>query len=188
MTPRLEAERLVLRPFVPSDWDAIAAMLSDAEVTRFMHFARWTAEQRSGWFAWCLDNAQQPGDDAIQWVIARKETGDAIGWFGIGTADPALVSGERVFGYLIDRAHWNQGYMTEALLAVLAYEFDTRGAPRLRATCNVANEASARVMEKAGMRREKTEYGADFEGNWGHRHHYAMTKAEYEVRQGQCAS
>ncbi len=65
---------------------------------------------------------------------------------------------------------------------MLAYEFGTRGAPRLRATCDVANPASARVMEKVGMRREKTVYDADFEGNWAQRHHYAIGKAEYAVR------
>ena len=68
-----------------------------------------------------------------------------------------------------------------SLRAVLAYECDTRSAPRARATYDMANVASARVMEKAGMRHEKTVYDADFEGNWAHRHHYAITKAEYEA-------
>jgi RimJ/RimL family protein N-acetyltransferase len=64
---------------------------------------------------------------------------------------------------------------------VLEYEFGTGGAPRLRATCDVANPASAGVMEKAGMRREKPVFDAGFEGNWDERHHYATMKAEYEV-------
>ena len=87
-----------------------------------------------------------------------------------------------MLGIGLNRAAWNQGYMTEAVCAVLAYEFGARGAPRLRATCNVANPASARVLEKVGMRREKTVFDANFAGAWTHWHHYAITKAEYEIR------
>jgi RimJ/RimL family protein N-acetyltransferase len=173
---RLETTRLILRQFAPGDWDAVNKMLSDPLTTRYMHFAKWTEDQRRRWFDWCMANAQQPDADAINWAIVRKDAGDVIGWFGIGT------SSEPSFGYLLDRAFWNQGYMTEALRAVLAYEFDTRCALQVRATCETANPASARVMEKVGMRREKTVYDADFEGNRARRHHYVITKAEYESR------
>lgn len=157
-------------------------MLSDPVTTRYMHFATWTEDQRRQWLDWCVTNAQQPEADATNWAMTRRDSRDVIGWFGIGTSSDTAVPGERGFGYLLNRASWNQGYMTEALRAVLAYEFGTRGAPRLRATCDIANPASARVMEKVGMRREKTVYDADFEGNWAHRHRYAIMKTEYESR------
>ncbi len=180
--PVLETPRLILRPFVPNDWEGVNRMLSDPETTRHMHFASWTEDQRRRWFDSCVANGRQPEADVINWAIAQRDTGGAIGWFGIGTSSHAAVAGERSFGYLLDRAYWNQGYMTEALRAVLAYEFGTRPTPRVRATCEVDNPASARVMEKVGMRREKTVYDADFEGNWAHRHHYTMTRSEYEAR------
>ena len=186
MTPRLETPRLVLRQFASSDWDAVNTMLSDPVAARYMHFATWTEDQRRQWFDWFVTNAQQPDADAIIWAITRKDSGDVIGYFSIVTSNDndndAAVPGERDFGYALNRAAWNQGYMTEALRAVLAYEFGARGALRLRATCNVANPASARVMEKVGMRREKTVFDANFAGNWTHWHYYAITKAEYEVR------
>ena len=181
MPPRLETPRLVLRQFAAGDWDAVNAMLSDPEAARYMHFAAWTEDQRRQWFDSCVTN-EQPDADTLDWVITRKLSGDVIGWFGIGTSSDVAVQGERSFGYLLNRVSWNQGYMTEALRAVLAYEFGVRGAPRLRATCNVANPASARVMEKVGMRREKTVFDAGFEGHWARRHHYAITKAEYGAR------
>jgi ribosomal-protein-alanine N-acetyltransferase len=157
-------------------------MESDAESTRYMHFRTWTEDQRRQWFDSRVTSARQPEGDEFNWAIAREDTGEVIGWFGIGISSDAAVPGERSFGYLLNRAFWNQGYMTEALRAVFAYEFGVRAAPRLRATCNVANFASARVMEKVGMRREQTVCDADFEGNWARRHHYAITKAEYEAR------
>lgn len=151
-------------------------MLSDSETTQYMHFAQWTEHQRREWFDSCVQNALQPDPEAINWAIARKSGGDVIGWLGIGT------SSETGFGYLLDRAFWDQGYMTEAVGAVLKYEFAVYGASRVDATCDIANPASARVMEKCGMHHERTVYDADFEGNWAHRHHYAITQAEFETR------
>jgi [ribosomal protein S5]-alanine N-acetyltransferase len=36
--PTIETERLILRDFVPSDWDALNAFLSDPSVTRYRYF------------------------------------------------------------------------------------------------------------------------------------------------------
>lgn len=184
MTPRLETPRLVLRQFAPSDWDAVSTMLSDPLIIRYMHFVTWTAEQRRQWFEWCVTTAQQPDFDALNWAMTRKDTGSVIGLVHSQPSDDtdAAVPGERGFGYLLKPAAWNQGYMTEALRAVLAYEFGTRDTPGLRATCHVANPASARVLEKVGLRLEKTVFDANFAGNLAQWHHYAITQAEYEVR------
>ena len=184
MTPRLETRRLVLRPVAHGDWDAVNAMLSDPEITRYMHFVTWTADQRRQWFEWCVTSAQQPDCDALNWVITGRDSGNVIGLCHIDPSNDndAAVRGERSVGYLLNRAAWNQGYMTEALRAVLAYAFCPGGAPVLRATCHVANPASARVMEKAGMRREKTVFDANFAGNPAQWHHYVITKAEYDSR------
>lgn len=180
MTPVLETPRLTLRPFAPGDWPAVNAMLSNPEATRYMHFAHWTDEQRRRWFDRCIAKAEKADAGEIAWAITRKDANDVIGWFGIGAMSHPTVPGERRFGYLLNWAFWNQGYMTEALWAVLDFEFRVRGTPRVSATCETANVASFRVMEKVGMYREKTVYDADFEGNWATRHHYVITGAEYE--------
>jgi len=179
MAPALETPRLILRAFAPGDWPAIDVMLGDPEATRYMHFAHWTDDKRRQWFDWCIANAEEADAEAIAWAITRKVADDVIGWFGIGNSSHPTVRGQRSFGYLLSPAFWNRGYMTEALLAVLGYEFGRRGTPRVSATCEIANVASFRVMEKVGMRREKTVYDADFESNWAYRHHYAITRAEY---------
>lgn len=180
MTPTLETSRLVLRPFVPCDWDAINAMLSDSEAMQHMHFTSWNEDQRRKWFDACVELGKQPNPDGLGWAIERQENCEVIGWFGIGTSSDPTTDYDISFGYALARASWNQGYMTEVLRAVFAYEFKTLGAPQLKANSRAANPASARVMEKVGMRLEKFDYGADFEGNWAHRSHYIITRAEYE--------
>jgi [ribosomal protein S5]-alanine N-acetyltransferase len=182
MMRMLQTARLLLRDFVPTDWDAVEAMLSDPEVTRYMHFGSWDASRRRRWFDWCVANNARPGHDPDNWAITLKATGACIGWLGIGGTSRATVQGERSFGYALAWQYWNQGYMTEALRAVLTLEFGTYATTRIGASCDVANPASARVMAKAGMRHELTSYDADGEGNWAHRHHYAIDIADWMAR------
>lgn len=175
--PRLTTSRLILRAFVLDDWEAIAALLVDAEAMQHMHFRFWTETQRRAWF----DDIVANTPDSFEWVIEQKCTGEVIGWFGIGTSANPTNARDISFGYALSRIHWGHGYMTEAMEAVFAYQFEILGVPRLQAVCGVTNPASARVMEKCGMRRVTTEYGADFEGNWSHRHIYAITETDYQA-------
>lgn len=179
--PTLETQSLILRDFLPTDWEVINALLCDTEATRYMHFAHWTHEQRQEWFTWCLTNNDEPVRDVYNWAMTLKGADTLIGWFGIGSSSHPTVPGERDFGYLLARQHWGQGYMTEALRAIIAYEFETLATPCLSATCETTNPASARVMEKAGMRHVQTIRDTDSEGNWAERHHYAIDQQEYQA-------
>lgn len=170
----IQTERLILRDFVEADGEALNAILSDAESTRYMHFSAWNSADRRSFFQWILENNRSPAADSIQWAIELKSSGAMIGWFGIGGASHPSVAGERSFGYILSRLHWGNGYMTEALRAIIAFEFETLRTPLLSATCEADNPASARVLEKAGMRRIKTVHDSDFEGNLAERHHYAI--------------
>jgi RimJ/RimL family protein N-acetyltransferase len=178
--PILETPRLILRAFAPDDWDAINAMLSDTEAMEHMHFKSWNDEQRRQWFDECVAVGERSSPNGMGWAIERKDTGEVIGWFGIGTTSEPATTYDISFGYALARPHWNQGYMTEVLRGIFAYEFDILGLPQLSANCRAANIGSARAMEKAGMRRTKSDYGADFEGNWSHRHHYVITRDEWK--------
>ena len=183
-SPTLQTPRIILRAFAPDDFGPLNAMLSDTDAMKHMHFASWNADQRREWFDECLAAGQQSSPDGMEWAIERKDSGEVIGWFGISNpVDPANTYNVN-FGYALARAHWNQGYMTEVLRGIFAYEFDTLGVPQLSANCRAANIGSARAMEKAGMRRTTSDYGADFEGNWSHRHHYLITRDEWNAQKG----
>ncbi|HEY8392736.1 MAG TPA: GNAT family protein [Capillibacterium sp.] len=57
-------------------------------------------------------------------------------------------------GYCLSKRYWNQGIMTEALKAVIAYLIKEVGFKRVQAVHQVENPASGRVMIKAGMKHE----------------------------------
>jgi RimJ/RimL family protein N-acetyltransferase len=57
-------------------------------------------------------------------------------------------------GYVLGRANWNHGYMTEAVQTVTAWLPGQPEIYRVWAVCDVDNSGSARVLEKAGFQRE----------------------------------
>jgi len=174
----LETERLFLRDFSMKDWDALNAIISDPEVTRFMHFASWEEVKRREWFTRLVQDVGN--QKRYNWAVTLRSNGMLIGWFFIGGAE----EGPRGCGYALNLRFWGQGYMPEAARAVFAYEFTVLGTPRIIAECEVQNTASARVMQKSGMIYEGTSYNADFEGNWAMRHCYAISKQDWEIVSG----
>jgi ribosomal-protein-alanine N-acetyltransferase len=147
--PRLETERLILRDFVLSDWDALNAFLSDPSVTRFMHFASWDEGKRREWLTWLI----------------------------LGRSRHATEEGMRECGcgYALNQHYWGQGYMPEALQATFTYAFTVLGTRLIHAECERVNTASARVMQRCGMKYEGTMYDDDGLGNWEHRYRYVIT-------------
>jgi RimJ/RimL family protein N-acetyltransferase len=59
-----------------------------------------------------------------------------------------------VIGYCFNRIFWHAGFGTEAAESLVLYGFEHVGLHRICATCDPENLASARVMEKIGMKRE----------------------------------
>ena len=57
-------------------------------------------------------------------------------------------------GYWIGSTHCNQGYMTDSLAATLEVAFSRIGLHRVEAACLPANEASRRLLLRAGFREE----------------------------------
>ena len=99
--PTLETERLFLRNFSIEDWDALIAIISDPEVTRFMHFAFWDEVKRREWFARLVregGNQERGGDN---WAITLQSNRMLIGWFFIGGDRD-----DRGCGYALNRRFW----------------------------------------------------------------------------------
>ena len=85
-------------------------------------------------------------------IMLKKENGKMIGNCGLYMDDEKRATA--MLGWYIHRDYWNQGYATEAVKALLKFGFEDLELHRIHAECNTDNIASARVMEKVGMRRE----------------------------------
>ena len=124
---------------------------SDTEVTRYL---RWgphqTPRETEKYLNDVLVEYRQGLDGP--WLIEYKENQTVIGQIHLMEINPQHRKAQ--VGFVLSKSCWNQGMMTEALREVLAYAFDQLGLNRLEGLCVRDNRAAARVMEKAGMRKE----------------------------------
>ena len=84
--------------------------------------------------------------------VALKADDTAIGLCGLIRRD-TLPDVDIGFAFL--PAHWGQGYAEESAAAVLAFARDTLGLQRIVAITSLDNSASARLLEKIGLRFER---------------------------------
>src|SRR5262245_5144467 len=122
---RLETARLRLRPPFPEDATAVAELLTDPEVMQFL--GEVVPEERIGgvletWRERWARNSMGP------FLIERREDGRFVGRAGIlvwdvrtwtpATFDDAGAHAQPELGWALARAHWGNGYATEAAHAV----------------------------------------------------------------------
>ena len=146
LEPRIETERLLLRPIRESDLDDLVAGINDWNVARMLArvphpYGRADAEEY-------LALARRNADTGRSLYLVMERDGRLIGNIGIGQM-PHISE----FGYWLGRAHWGQGFATEAGRAVLAYGFDVLGIRLVRSGIFADNPASLRVQMKLGFRR-----------------------------------
>jgi [ribosomal protein S5]-alanine N-acetyltransferase len=155
-------ERLHIRDVLPSDLAALHALRTDPNVYRFNHFGPESLEETRSWLHATIDHNNQSPRRSHNCAITLRTTGEVIGWIGFGQASSVKQPfGEIDFGYALLPAYWGQGYTTEALRATLDFIFTDTDATQIFGECNLANVASARVMEKVGMKRIARFYDPD---------------------------
>jgi len=143
---RLETKRLILRPMLETDLDALLLIFTDVKVMVAFNHPPFTREQMQGWLQRNLNHQNEFGYGLFSIIL--KETGELIGDCGLEQMED---QGAAELGYDFRRDFWNQGYATEAALAVRDYAFDVLKLPQLISLIRVGNLASKRVAEKVGM-------------------------------------
>lgn len=176
---RLETPRLVLRPFEERDLGIFAAYRSDPEVARYQGWdAPYSLLNAQAFFA--IMQKVQPGapGEWFQFAVERKETGLMIGDLGLYVHKENWQS---EFGVTFSRDNQNQGYASEALHRLFDYVFHELKLHRIYARLDTRNIASARLMERLGMRREAHFLQSDwFKGEWTDEYWYAILASEWK--------
>lgn len=151
----VETERLRLRAWTDADLERLHAIYGDAETMRYVGSA----------------GSPTPEPAATARMLASLRRHETLHGFTLWPVDErdgeplAAVAGlswveghgpDVEAAYLVRRDRWGRGYATEALRAVLALGHEQLGLERIVALAYPENEASRRVMEKAGMRPDGT--------------------------------
>jgi len=143
---QLETKRLILRPMLATDIDALLLIFTDPKVMAAFNHPPFTRAQMERWLKRNLDH--QDEFDYGLFSIILKETGELIGDCGLEQMEDL---GAAELGYDFRSDFWNQGYASEAALAVRDYAFDVLRLPQLISLIRVGNLASKHVAEKVGM-------------------------------------
>lgn len=149
----LTTERLLLRDFQPDDWVAVQAYQSDPLYRRYHPWTQRIEADVREFVGWFLAQQQEHPRTRFQFAIVLKADGQLIGNCGVRVTRTARR--EASLGYELDSRHWRQGYATEAAGEMLRFGFVTLGLRRIWAECLPENGASARVLQKLGMREEE---------------------------------
>jgi len=147
----IETPRTRLRPVRGSDLQTLHRLWTHPDVRRYLwddevipiELTASVIERSEAQFA-----AQRHG----LW-LAQEKPGDAIiGFCGFWYfRDPPEL--ELLYG--VDADHWGRGLATELAQAMLRHGFEALGFERITGSTDFPNLASARVMEKTGMRLDR---------------------------------
>jgi RimJ/RimL family protein N-acetyltransferase len=142
-------ERLALRPIDTADIAPIFhGWAQDTEVTRFLVWRPHATQADTASYVNSRVNA--PAHLTRTLILGGRHDMSVRGAFELRQNGPHRLE----FGYVLARAWWGHGMMTEALSAIVEWAMRQNGVFRIGSVCDVDNLASARVMEKAGLSRE----------------------------------
>jgi RimJ/RimL family protein N-acetyltransferase len=180
----IETERLTLRPFATSDHAALLAIHSRPDVARYVYWAPRGSEEVSEVLAEKVAGAKLEHEgDVLHLAVVLREEGTLVG--DVLFMWRSLVHRSAEVGFMFHPQHHGRGYATEATAELLRLGFEELGLHRMYGRLDARNTASARVLEKLGMRREAHLVENEWvKGEWTDEAIYAMLDREWEARAG----
>ncbi|MDD4412982.1 MAG: GNAT family N-acetyltransferase [Oscillospiraceae bacterium] len=154
-TQLIDTERLILRQFTKNDAsDMFCNWVTDPEVSKFWGWKPHEniEETKSLLHGW-IEDYKNP--KTYHWVIELKSTSQAVGYIYLNEFDE---NDSCEVHFALSQKYWNQGFMTEACKAVLAFAFDVLHVEKVHTRHHIDNPASGRVMQKCGMKYIETVY------------------------------
>lgn len=148
---RLETNRLILRELTEDDIDFVYNHFSDEHVCKYLFDEESLGEREEALdiINWYKDFELK---DHSRWAIELKENNRLIGTCGYHCLDRRNNIVE--IGYDLNKDYWKQGYMTEALKAIIDVGFNNMKLNRIQAYVYIDNEGSYKLLEKNKFIRE----------------------------------
>ena len=138
-----------LRPFKENDAGALSRHANNPNIARFMTNGfphPYTVEHARNFIAFA-------NRDVPVHIFAIEVDGEAAGGIGIHPQNDIHIKNAEL-GYWLSEQHWGKGIITSAVKEMLEFAFATYDINRVFARPFGSNDASQRVLEKAGFRLE----------------------------------
>ncbi len=178
---RIETERMTLRPPQHSDFRAWATLRRESRG----FLTPWEP-------TWSRDHLTRKGfSNRVYWAGRAITAGTAVPVFLERRADGVLLGAVTLdnirrgpaqagtLGYWIGESFAREGYMSEAIAALVHYAFTTLDLSRIEAACLPENKASRRVLEKSGFKYEGVAQSyLQIDGRWRNHVLYANLRRD----------
>ena len=169
---QLETPRLLLREYVPEDFDALHKILSDPETMR--HYPHpFSPDETRQWIE--RNRARYAEYGYGLWAAILKSDGRLIGDCGV-TLQPIHGRMLPEVGYHIHRDHQRRGYASEAAAECIRFAFEVLNFETIYSYMKYTNVGSFRTAMANGMKRVKAY--ADPKNTISYA--YAITREEWE--------
>ncbi len=183
----LETARLVIRPVTDADLEDLFAYHQLPPVVAYLP---WTVQTREG-VREVIEKRKttvylDKEGDTLALGVALRETNRLIGEVFLFWRSEPNQQGE--LGFVFHPDFHGRGYAREAAERMLAVGFADMGWHRIFGGCDSRNTASARLLERLGMRREAHFIGNQlFKGEWNEQLIYALLRDEWLAHQATSA-
>lgn len=175
----IETDRLLLRPFVETDLEALHSLHSREDVARYLYYEPRDLEGARDALSEKLTETRLDGDDPkLTLAASPRAGGPMIGEVSLWWRSREHRQGE--IGFVFHPDHGGSGLATEATAAMVVLGFARLGLHRVFGRCDARNERSARLMERLGMRREAHLVENEWvKGEWTDEYLYAILEREW---------
>ena len=179
----IRTARLLLRPYRPDDVDAVYAYERLPETARYLENEPMSLAEAKALVIRRVGSSTLGGvGEVLNLVIELARTRTLVGDCVLFWHSQEHQQGE--VGYVFNPAYQGRGYATEVVGALLRLGFDGLGMHRITGRLDARNVASARVLERAGLRREAHLVENEIvKGEWTDELIYAILRGEWEARQ-----
>ena len=179
-----ETDRLVMRAFEPGDLAALVAIYSRDDVAPYLYEGprdeQAVAELLERKIAGSRVSAE---GDWLSAAVVLRASGALVGDLALRWLSAEHRQGE--IGFVVHPDHQGAGYATEASAVFLRIAFEEMGLHRVIGRAEARNTASARVLEKLGMRREAHLVENEFvKDEWQSELVYAILDREWRATGG----
>ncbi|PXV62059.1 ribosomal-protein-alanine N-acetyltransferase [Dysgonomonas alginatilytica] len=148
--PLLHTERLSLIEIKQDHLNDLFQIFSNPEVTRFYNLLPFKEPKDAQKFIDWYQSRFTEGL-AIRWGIALKGEQSIIGTIGFNNYTKHHRAN---IGYDLQKEYWNNGYITEALKAIISYGFKELEINRIEAEVMSGNESSEKALHKMNFTKE----------------------------------
>ncbi len=179
---RLERDRVYLRTLRQGDWRDWSELREESREFLVPWEPTWSHDSLSRAAfrrrVKAYDREWQQGT-AYSFLILRREDETMLGGATLSHLRRGVAQSASL-GYWIGSRHARQGYMTEALGAILDFAFDDLTLHRVEAACLPKNDASRALLMRRGFREEG--YAKEYlriNGRWQDHVLFALLRSEW---------